>query len=179
MAPMVINGGMGGLEQSFHHPKAGQSALNDNAAREQRNHGKEASQKDKEEDLLRAVNEIVGLLNENKKEAGRRAIERYAQILRDSFAAEERRSSDSDDAPITKRDLKDLLDTVLRSRPNPPSTGQPPFVYSWAAVAAPATSSDGAWQPKMVVPARRIKELVIRNPETESSLRNRTSQEIV
>jgi hypothetical protein len=123
MAPMVINGGMGGLEQSFHHPKAGQSALNDNAAREQRDHGKGASQRDGEEDLLRAVNEIVGLLDEDKKEAGRRAIERYAQVLRDSFAAEERRSSDSDDAPITKRDLKNLLDTALRSRPNPPSTG--------------------------------------------------------
>jgi hypothetical protein len=43
----------------------------------------------------------------------------------------------------------------------------------------PATSSDGAWQPKMVVPARQAKELVIRNPGTEPSLRNRTPQEIV
>jgi hypothetical protein len=42
MAPMVINKGVGGLEQSFYHPKAGQSALNDNTAREQRNHGKKA-----------------------------------------------------------------------------------------------------------------------------------------
>jgi hypothetical protein len=179
MAPMVIDGGVGGLEQSFHHPEAGQSALNDNAAREQRDHGKGASQRDGKEDLLRAVNEIVGLFDEDKKKAGRRVIERYAQVLRDSFAAEERRSSDSDDAPITKRDLKNLFDTALRSRPNPSSTGQPPFVHSWAAVAAPATSSDEAWQPKMVVPARRAKKLVIRNPGTEPSLRNRTSQEIV
>jgi hypothetical protein len=179
MAPMIINEGMGGLEQSFHHPKAGQNAFNDNAAKEQRDYGKGASQKDGEEDLLRAVNEIVGLLDEDKKEADRRAIERYAQVLRNSFAAKKRKSSDSDDAPITKRDLKDLFDTALRFRPNFPFTGQPPFVYSWAAVAAPATSSDGAWQPKMIVPARRTKELVIRNPETEPSLRNRTSQKII
>jgi hypothetical protein len=179
MAPMVIDGGMGGLEQSFHHPEAGQNALNDNAAKEQRDHGKEASPRDGEKDLLRAVNEIVGLLDENKKKAGRRAIERYAQVLRDSFAAEERRSSDSNDASITKRDLKNLLDTVLRSRPNPPFTGQPPLVYSWAAIAAPATSSDEAWQPKMIVPARRAKELVIRNPGTEPLFRNRIPQEIV
>jgi hypothetical protein len=46
-------------------------------------------------------------------------------------------------------------------------------------VAAPATSSDETWQPKMVVPARRAKELVIRNPETEPSLRNRTPQKII
>jgi hypothetical protein len=144
MAPMIINGGMGEFKQSFYHPEAGQSALNDNAAREQRNHGKGALQKNKKEDLLKAINEIVGLFNKNKKKADRRAIERYAQVLRDSFAAEERRSSDNNDAPITKRDLKDLLDTALRSRPNPPFIGQPPLVHSWAAVAAPATSSDGA-----------------------------------
>jgi hypothetical protein len=162
MAPMVINEGVGGLEQSFYHPKAGQSALNDNAAREQRNHGKGASQRDGKEDLLRAINEIVGLFDEDKKEAGRRAIERYAQVLRDNFAAEKHRSSDNNDAFITKRDLKDLFDTALRSRPNPLFTGQPPFIHSWAAVAAPAISSNGAWQPKMVVPARRAKELVIR-----------------
>jgi hypothetical protein len=116
---MIINGGMGELEQSFHHPKAGQSALNDNAAKEQRNHGKEASQKNGKKDLLKAVNEIVGLLNKDKKKAGRKTIERYAQILRDSFAAKKRKSNDNNDAPITKRDLKNLLDTALRSRPNP------------------------------------------------------------
>jgi hypothetical protein len=145
MAPMVIDEEVGELEQSFHHPKAGQSAFNDNAAKEQRNHGKGASQRDGEEDLLKAVNEIVGLFDKDKKKAGRRAIERYAQILRDSFAAEERRSSDNDDAPITKRDLKNLFDTALRFRPNFFSIGQPSFVHSWAAVAAPATSSNGAW----------------------------------
>jgi hypothetical protein len=179
MAPMVIDGGVGGLEQSFHHPEAGQSALNDNATKEQRDHGKGASPRDGEEDLLRAVNEIVGLFDKDKKEAGRRVIEKYAQVLRDSFAAEERRSSDSNDAPITKRNLKNLFDTALRFRPNPPSTGQLSLVHSWAAVAAPATSSDGAWQPKMVVPARRAKKLVIRNPGTKPLLRNRIPQEII
>jgi hypothetical protein len=113
MAPMVINEGMGELEQSFYHPEAGQSALNDNAAKEQRDYGKGALQKDGEEDLLKAVNEIVGLLNENKKKAGCRTIERYVQVLRDNFATEKRKSSDSNDASITKRDLKNLFDTAL------------------------------------------------------------------
>jgi hypothetical protein len=74
---MVIDGGVGGLEQSFHHPEMGQSALNDNAAKKQQDHGKGASQKNGEKDLLKAVNEIVGLFNKDKKKAGRRAIERY------------------------------------------------------------------------------------------------------
>jgi hypothetical protein len=119
MAPMVINEGMEGLEQSFHHPEAGQNALNDNAAKKQRNHGKEASQKNGKGNLLRAINKIVGLLDKNKKKANRKAIEKYAQILRDSFAAKKRKSSDNNDAPITKRNLKNLLDTALRSRSNP------------------------------------------------------------
>jgi hypothetical protein len=46
-------------------------------------------------------------------------------------------------------------------------------------VAALATSSDGAWQPKMIVLARRAKELVIRNSGTEPLFRNRTPQEII
>jgi hypothetical protein len=78
MTPMVIDGGVGAFDQSFHHSEAGQSALNNDAAMEQRNRGEGASQGNGEEELLRAVNEIVGLLNEDKKKAGRRAIERYA-----------------------------------------------------------------------------------------------------
>jgi hypothetical protein len=76
MAPMVIDGGVGGLEQSFHHPEAGQSAHNSSAQEEQRDRSEGASQKNGEEDLLKVVNDIVGLLDEDKKKAGRRAIER-------------------------------------------------------------------------------------------------------
>jgi hypothetical protein len=65
MALMVINGGMGELEQSFHHPEAGQSAHNSSAQEEQRDRNEGASQKNGEENLLKAVNDIVGLLNEN------------------------------------------------------------------------------------------------------------------
>jgi hypothetical protein len=59
MAPMVINEGMRGLEQSFHHPKAGQSAHNSSAQEEQRDRSEEASQKNEKEDLLKAINDIV------------------------------------------------------------------------------------------------------------------------
>jgi negative regulator of replication initiation len=115
MAPMVINGGVGGLEQSFHHPEAGQSAHNSSAQKEQRDRSEEASQRNREEDLLKAVNDIVELLDEDKKEAGRKAIERYAKILRDSFALKERESNDNDNAPITRQNLKNVIETVLRN----------------------------------------------------------------
>jgi hypothetical protein len=170
MAPMVINGGVGGLEQSFHHPEAGQSAHNSSAQEKQRNRSKKASQRNGKENLLKAVNDIVGLLNENKKKAGRRAIERYAKVLRDSFALKKRESNDNDNAPITRQNLKNVIETVLRNRSNPFFATIPPIVRSWAAVIAQITSSEAAWQPRVVVPVRRAKELVVRGAGSEPSL---------
>jgi hypothetical protein len=130
MAPMVINGGVGGFEQNFHHPKAGQSAHNSSAQEEQRNRSEGASQRDGEEDLLKAVNDIVGLLDEDKKEAGRRAIEKYAKVLRDNFALKKRESNDNDNAPITRQNLKNVIETVLRNRSNSFPAAIPPIVRS-------------------------------------------------
>jgi hypothetical protein len=118
-------------------------------------------------------------LNEDKKKAGRRAIERYAKVLRDSFALKKRESNDNDNAPITKQNLKNVIEIALRNRPNPFSAATQPIVRSWAAIIAQITSSEAAWQPRVVVPAQRAKELVVRGAESEPSLRNRTPQQII
>jgi hypothetical protein len=173
MAPMVIDGGIGGFEQSFHHPEAGQSAHNSSAKEEQRDRSKGASQKNGEEDLLKAVNDIVGLLDEDKKKAGRRAIERYAKVLRDSFVLEKRESND-DNAFITRQNLKNVIETALRNRPNFFSAAISLMIRSWAAVIAQTTSSEAAWQLRVVIPIRRAKELVVRDAESEPSFQNRT-----
>jgi hypothetical protein len=52
-------------------------------------------------------------LDEDKKKAGRRAIERYVKVLRDSFVLKERESNDDDNAPITRQDLKNVIETAL------------------------------------------------------------------
>jgi hypothetical protein len=95
MAPMVINGGVGGFEQSFHHPKAGQSAHNSSAQEEQRNRSEGASQKNGKEDLLKAVNNIVGLLDEDKKigraQGHRKIRENIARQLHAKGARKQRR----------------------------------------------------------------------------------------
>jgi ribosomal protein L17 len=62
-----------------------------------------------------AVNKIVNLLNNNKKKEGRKAIEKLVQMLRDNTASERRKSGE--DEPITKSDLRNLLEIALRSRP--------------------------------------------------------------
>jgi hypothetical protein len=179
MAPMVIDGRMGGLEQSFHYPEAGQSAHNNSAQKEQRDRSEEASQRNGKKNLLKAVNDIVGLLDEDKKKAGRRAIERYAKVLRDSFALKKRESNDNDNAFITKQDLKNVIEIALRNQPNPFFAVIQPIVRSWAAVIAQITSSEAAWQLRVIVPVRRTKELVVRGAGSEPSLRNRTPQQIV
>jgi hypothetical protein len=123
----------------------GQSAHNSSAQEEQRDRSEGASQKNGKEDLLKAVNDIVGLLDEDKKKAGRRAIERYAKILRDNFALKKRENNDDDNAFITKQNLKDVIETVLRNRLNPFFAAIPPITRSWAAVIAQITSSEAAW----------------------------------
>jgi hypothetical protein len=55
----------------------------------------------------------------------------------------------------------------------------PPQPGSWAAVAARPASSDGAWQPKIIIPARRSKELVVRGGSADVNLRNRIFQDII
>jgi hypothetical protein len=130
MAPMVIDTGVGGLEQSFHHPEAGQSAYNNSAQEEQRNRSEGASQKNREKNLLKAVNDIVKLLDEDKKKAGRKTIEKYAKILRNSFALKKRESNDNDNAPITRQNLKNVIETVLQNRSNPFFAAISPIVRS-------------------------------------------------
>jgi hypothetical protein len=96
------------------------------------------------EDLLKAVNDIVGLLNENKKKAGRRAIEKYAKVLRDNFALKKHESNNDDNAFITRQNLKNVIETVLRNRPNPFSAAISLIIRSWAAVITQTTSSEAA-----------------------------------
>jgi hypothetical protein len=73
-----------------------------------------------------AVDKIVGLLDDNRKDEGRKAIEKLVQMLRDNTAFERRKSGE--DEPITKSDLRDLLEIALRSRPQttPPQQQPPP-----------------------------------------------------
>jgi hypothetical protein len=123
------------------------------------------------------MNDIIKLVDDNKKKVSRRAIERLIQLVRKNAQHEQRSSSDNEF--ITKTDLREILSLALvghRLANHTPTPSQP---GSWAAVAAKAASSDGAWQPKMVVPVRRSRKLVVRGGSADANLRNRTPQNIV
>jgi hypothetical protein len=142
MAPMVIDGGVRGFEQSFHHPEAGQNAHNSSAQKEQRDRSEGASQKNEEKDQLKVVNDIVRLLDEDKKKAGRRAIKRYAKVLCDNFALKKRESNNNDNTFIIRQNLKNVIKIVLQNRLNPFFVVISLMVRSWAAIIAQITSSE-------------------------------------
>jgi hypothetical protein len=75
--------------------------------------------------------------------------------------------------------LREILSLALVGHRLANRTPTLPQPGSWAAVAASAASSDGAWQPKMVIPARRSRELVVRKGGADANLRNRTPQNII
>jgi hypothetical protein len=81
---MIINEGIKEFEQSFHYPKGGQSAHNSSAQEEQRDRSKEASQKNGKRNLLKAVNNIIGLLDEDEKRPGAKPsknTQKYCAII--------------------------------------------------------------------------------------------------
>jgi hypothetical protein len=172
MALMIVDGGMKGFEQSFYHPQSGQSAYNANATNTQWFSEKRISRNNGAMNLINAMNDIIRLMNDNKKEISRRAIERLIQLVRKN--AQHKQRSSSDNEPITKTDLREILSLALAGHRLANYTPTPPQPGSWAAVAARAASSDGAWQPKMVVPARRLRKLVVRGGSADANLRNQT-----
>jgi hypothetical protein len=84
-------------------------------------------------------------LDEDKKKAGRKVIERYAKLLRDNFALKKRESNDNNNAFIIRQNLKNVIEIVLRNQSNFFSAAIPPIVRSWAAIIAQITSSEAAW----------------------------------
>jgi hypothetical protein len=92
--------------------------------------------------LINAINDIIRLMNDNKKKVSRRAIERLVQLVRKNAQYEQRSSSDNE--LITKTDLREILSLALAGHRLANRTPTPPQPGSWAAVAARAASSNGA-----------------------------------
>jgi hypothetical protein len=73
---MVINEGVGELEQSFHHLEASLNARNADKKNEQRASSNQASRNYGEKDISAADNEIVGLLNDNRRKKKRKTTKK-------------------------------------------------------------------------------------------------------
>jgi hypothetical protein len=129
--PMVIDGGVGGLEQSFHHPLAGLGAQNtDTPANTQQTSGHSAAMELGTTQIQDIADLIVGLVDNERKEDCRKAVARLIQAANDRGAAEQReRSGNAATATLTKDDIKALIREVTQQNappppPIPPGAGQ-------------------------------------------------------
>jgi hypothetical protein len=83
-------------------------------------------------------------MRDNKKKKGRRAIKELVLAIREQAAIKQR--APSDDAPVIRGELKNILKAALLNRLPIVRPNQTFFQHrSWATVIAGTLSSDGAW----------------------------------
>jgi hypothetical protein len=167
---MVVDGGIAGLEQSRHHPLAGQGAINPPTPRIT---GEEEGSKEGGDDT--GVIELFKDLVIPGKE------EEFVRRLREALAKTRRRGG----APTTNIDgeikkIHTKIEELAKALQRPTgTTGK----ASWAAVVAGTTQVDRsrneAFTPKVVIPERRTREVVIRAPEQGEDLAQRTAVQVV
>ena len=167
--PMAIDGGKVGLAQSRHHPNAGQSAYASHASpASTANH----TQIEEPADMVvrsrdKEIEECLArLMIPGKEEEGRRLMEEWYAVRRSRERA--------DASPITLQDVKDAVRDALATTAATPASKP----LSWASVAA-SGSVASAWVPKVVVPARSSREVVIQAKDQAVDLAGRTSEETV
>jgi hypothetical protein len=174
--PMAMDGGTAGLEQSDHHPLAGQSQYSPPLPT-QASESPVRSQGDASDLTESIIQRIVACVIPGKKDE----VSRLVRDLRDAAAAaatsaatslRTSRTSFSDDDPITIGQLKTILQETLQ-KPVQAIPQRP----SYASVARqPTTAPTGNFQ---IIPERRTRELRIRNENPTEDLVRRSAIEVV
>ena len=174
--PMAMDGGTAGLEQSDHHPLAGQSQYPP-PLQTQASESPVCSQGDASDLTESIIQRIVACVIPGKKDE----VSRLVRDLRDAVAAaatsaatslQTSRTSFSDDDPVTIGQLKTILQETLQ-KPVQAIPQRP----SYASVARqPTTAPTGNVQ---IIPERRTRELRIRNEHPTEDLARRSAIEVV
>jgi len=166
---MDVDDGRAGLEQSVHHPLAGEGAYNTPS---QRITG-EKEGGEEERDRIQLMKSFVGLVIPGKEEE-------FERRLREVLATRHRRDASATSVNTELQRLHTKIDELAKALPKPATTAGRP---SWAAVVAGATQGgrgDSAlYAPKVVVPERSNREVVIRAPGQGEDLANRTAVQVV
>jgi hypothetical protein len=187
--PMSVDSGNAGLEQSRHHPNAG---ISEHAAYGRRDDG-EAEKRGEEADggadgtvaFWKRQLKAVVTVKEGMEEA-------WTAFLRERVANPQRtrRVSDaSNHIKTLQKEVSALTGAVkeikgLITRPTPATSGSTTPATSWASVVAGGTPAQpryasAAMEPRLVVPARRAREVIIRATDQSEAMQARTPVEIV
>ncbi len=184
--PMVIDGGAAGLDQSRHHPDAGTSATVTPTPRPRRDETAEEARGGELTALMTRFESLVSLGHAAEALGAARV-----------YIAMERRVGGEPDAitdyPATIREISTIVQaemattiqtavqtairTALPQAAPAVSTGS----RSWANVAATKHSggTGATWEPKLVVPARRSREVMIKQGEHDEGEAHRTPADVV
>jgi hypothetical protein len=164
---MVVDNGYAGLEQSVHHPLAGASMH----AQTQRSSGDEGEGEleGNHEDLLRPFKDYVI----PGKEEG------FIVMLREVLATRQNTlgASTATELNNLRTTIEALAKTVKEALPGPGNTPK----KTWAAVAkgVRGTSEGAVYAPKVVIPERRTREIVVQAPGQSEDLAKRTPAQVV
>ena len=161
VVPMVIDQGQRGLEQSRHHPRAGQSAYNNTS-----NVGEAAGQRGSSASKSSLRDILVGRVIPGKEEELETELKAWIE-------SQERRVN-ATRSPITRAEIKEIVTQVIKET----QETQKPREATWAAVAARAPNPHNGPAAKEV-PARLEREIVIRTGAQPPDLARRSPQEVI
>jgi len=165
---MVVDDGYAGLEQSAHHPLAGASTHA--SSQQSSSEGGRGRSEGSYGDLLKLFKDYVI----PGKEEG------FVVKLREVLETRRDASGTSTVAELNhlRTTVETLAKTIEKAISGPGNTSK----QTWAAVAAKDVRSTGegaAYAPKVVVPERRTREIVIRAPGQSEDLAKRTPAQVV
>jgi hypothetical protein len=173
--PMVVDSGLAGLEQSVHHPRAGVSATGTPLPGSGSGAGKGVEGLGVSTDLMQSFKDLVAIGKEVEFE------QTLHKALRDAFqrGASSTTHNNNNNIHQELRAIRSTIDQLTRVPPAQSSADT--SRKTWAAVAAAAAGAGGpaVYTPKVVVPERRNREIVVKATDLAPELAARTSVEIV
>ncbi len=172
---MSVDGGPRGLEQSCHHPNAGRSEFPAEAP-QPRQSTEKAAKKHRAGDVLQNFMRLEGLMSrgtsdEELQQVWRMVFPEVCEILRregEATTTRDRTNGSNNDKRAQSlenevRETKEMVRSLAQAIEGiKAKTTEPP--KTWASVAAAGerrVGSAGAGEPRLVIPARRAREVLI------------------
>jgi hypothetical protein len=171
---MVVDEGTGGIAQSRHHPHAGESAHGPLSADATRTNSETEKQWTNIADEL--LKRIAGLVIPGKEEE-------VAEAVKDVIGevAHETRSPTADETielikdavKEMKKEVKESIKETIAEMSSAATVVNAPQ-QTWAQTAAAGAP---AWEPRLVVPARNAREVIVRAKDTTPDLNKRAPKD--
>lgn len=172
--PMDVTDGEAGLAQSKHHPNAGLGGYSNATPRQAVREKPRESRGDTLEEALKNLSQLLARGNWDAS-----TLEAAARRATTAWTRQQTGRNSDDNEPIKKGDLKRIIREELTALQSTQATQ--PTKKTWAAVAATATTSrtNPVQEPAKVVPARHLREVIVKSTGASADIRKRSAKETV